>query len=130
MKLRPLTVLLAASVILVGAATALSIPAAAQMQTVWVRLPTGEVIPVAVDVPPGASLNDIELPGTLVSPPTTPEPPGTPGTPTTPTVPTTPTTPAAPAEPLPPPTPTTPEPAPAPAAGAGTDTDTGALAPP
>ena len=123
MKRRLLTVLLAAGVMLVGAATALSIPATTQMQTVWVRLPSGEVIPVAVDVPPGASLDDIELPGTPVSPPTTPEPPGTPSTPTTPTVPTTPTTtpttPTIPVEPPPPPTPTTPEPAPAPAPAPG-----------
>ena len=121
MKLRLLTVLLAAGVMLVGAATALSIPAATEMQTVWVRLPSGDVIQVAVDVPPGASLNDIELPGTLVAPPTTPEPPATPTPPTTPTVPTTPTTapttPTVPAEPPPPQTPTAPESAPAPEPG-------------
>ena len=114
MKRRLLTILLAAGVMLVGAATAFSIPAATPMQTMWVRLPTDEVIPVTVEVPPGASLHDIELPGTPVPPPTTPE---APATPTTPTVPTTPTTPTVPAEAPPPPTPPTPEPAPAPEPG-------------
>ena len=84
MKTRLLTLLLAAGALLAAVFTAFSIPAEAQTQTVHVRLPSGEVVPVTVDVPPGASLDDIQLPGTPVQP-TTPTPPPT--TPTTPTAP-------------------------------------------
>ena len=66
-----------------AALTALSIPAAAQTQTVYVRLADGSVVPVTVDVPPGSSLDDIQLPGTPVPAPAPP----TPTTPTTPSVP-------------------------------------------
>jgi len=57
----------------VAALTALSIPAAAQTQTVYVRLASGEIVPVTVDLPPGASLDDIQLPGTPVPAPPAPE---------------------------------------------------------
>ena len=87
-----------------AALTALTYPALAQTQTVYVRLATGEVVPVTVDVPPGASLDDIQLPGTPVQAPSVPD---------TPTVPTTPTVPNAPKPP-----PTT---APAPSPGGGGD---------
>ncbi|HZN87686.1 MAG TPA: hypothetical protein VFB44_01805, partial [Thermoleophilaceae bacterium] len=63
MKRRLLTLLLAAGALLVAAVTGLTIPAAAQTQTVYVQLPTGEVVPVQVDVPPGGNLGDIQLPG-------------------------------------------------------------------
>ncbi len=93
-----------------AAVTGLTIPAAAQTQTVYVQLPTGEVVPVQVDVPPGGNLGDIQLPGTPVPAPTTP---------TTPTAPTTPQAPP----PKPQPEPTQPAPAPqepgAPNAGGG-----------
>jgi hypothetical protein len=83
MKTRLLTILLAVGLLAVAAFTAFSFPAAAQTQTVPVRLPTGEIVQVTVDVPPGTSLEDIQLPGTPVPTPTAP----TPTTPTTPTAP-------------------------------------------
>ena len=69
-----------------AALTALSMPAAAQTQTVYVKLADGSVVPVTVDVPPGSSLDDIQLPGTPVPAPTptTPTPPPTPTTPSIP----------------------------------------------
>ncbi len=70
MKKRVLTLLLAAGVLAVGGLTALTFSAAAQTQTVYVQLQTGEVVPVTVDAPDGTSLSDIQLPGTTVSTPT------------------------------------------------------------
>ena len=90
--MRLLTLLLAAGALVAAAFTAFTIPASAQTQTVYVRLPSGEVVPVQVDVPPGAGLGDIQLPGTPVP---APAPPTTPTTPTVPT-PTAPKTPKAP----------------------------------
>jgi hypothetical protein len=86
MKTRVITLLLVAGLLAVAGLTALSIPAAAQTQTVYVRLADGSVVPVQVDVPPGSSLDDIQLPGTPVPPPAPPTP-TTPTTPTTPNVP-------------------------------------------
>ena len=86
MKSRVITLLLAAGLVAVVALTAVTFPAAAQTQTVYVQLPSGEVVPVQVDVPPGSSLDDIQLPGTPVPAPSVPEP-TTPTTPTTPSVP-------------------------------------------
>jgi hypothetical protein len=85
MKTRVITLLLAAGLLAAAALTALTITASAQTQTVYVQLPSGEVVPVQVDVPPGATLDDIQLPGTPVPAPA-PEP-TTPTTPTTPSVP-------------------------------------------
>ena len=99
MKKRVVKLLLAAGLVVAGAFTALTFPASAQTQTVYVQLASGEVVPVQVDVPPNTNLGDVQLPGTPVPPPTTP---------TTPTVPT-PTTPTAP---KPPPETTSPAPAP------------------
>jgi hypothetical protein len=99
MKKRVLTLLLAAGLLVVAGLTALTFSAAAQTQTVYVQLETGEVVPVTVDAPDGTSLTDIQLPGTTVSTPTT--------TTTTPTV----------SSPIPPP-----ETAPS---DGGTDTTTG-----
>ena len=78
--------------------TAMTFPASAQTQTVYVQLPSGETVPVTVDVPPGSTLDDIQLPGTPV-----PAPAPTP----TPTVPETP----------PPPKPIPDDPAPRPGGG-------------
>jgi hypothetical protein len=83
MKKRVFTLLLAAGLLAVAAFTALTFPAVAQTQTVYVKLATGEVVPVQVDVPPGSTLDDIQLPGTPVPAPSPPET----TTPTTPTVP-------------------------------------------
>jgi Transglycosylase SLT domain len=74
MKTRLLSILLTAALAAAAAFTAFTFPAAAQ--TVDVRLPSGEI--VKVDVPPGTSVDDIQLPGTPVSPTqtqTTPEAP-------------------------------------------------------
>jgi hypothetical protein len=101
MKTRALTLLLAAGLLAVAALTALSLPAAAQTQTVYVELADGSVVPVQVDAPDGTDLGDIQLPGTPVPTPTVPET-------TTPTV------------PIEPPTTTSPgsdDPAPAPGGG-------------
>jgi hypothetical protein len=99
MKKRVLTLLLSAVLLAAAALTALTFPAFAQTQTVYVRLASGEVVPVTVDVPPGATLDDIQLPGPVVQPPSAPAPP----TPTVPTVPT---------APKPPPQTTSPAPSP------------------
>ena len=56
MKTRVITLLLAAGLLAVAALTALSLPATAQTQTVYVELADGTVVPVQVDVPDGATL--------------------------------------------------------------------------
>src|SRR5829696_1859053 len=84
MKTRVITLLLAAGVLAVAALTALSMPAAAQTQTVYVRLADGSVVPVTVDVPPGSSLDDIQLPGTPVPAPAPAPEPTTPTAPVNP----------------------------------------------
>jgi hypothetical protein len=106
MKKRVFTLLLAAGLLAAAALTALTFPAAAQTQTVYVKLPSGEVVPVTVDVPPGSTLDDIQLPGAPVPAPPAPET----TTPTTPTVPSTPK-----------PPPQTDDPAPKPDGGSGGD---------
>ena len=73
MKKRAFTLLLVAGLFAAAALTALTFPAIAQTQTVYVRLASGEVVPVTVDVPPGATLDDIQLPGTVVPAPSAPE---------------------------------------------------------
>jgi Transglycosylase SLT domain/Peptidase family M23 len=88
MKTRVLKLLLAAGLLVAGTLTALSFPAAAQTQTVYVQLATGEVVPVQVDLPPDTSIDDVQLPGTPVPAPTTPDTSTTP-TPTAPSAPTT-----------------------------------------
>ncbi|MEA2364444.1 MAG: hypothetical protein QOD71_3589 [Thermoleophilaceae bacterium] len=67
MKTRLLSILLAAGTFVVAGLTAFSIPAAAKSETVSVRLPSGEIVQVTVDVPPGGSLADIKLPGKIVN---------------------------------------------------------------
>jgi hypothetical protein len=64
MKTRLLSILLSTALLATAALAAFTFPASAQ--TVSVRLPSGEI--VQVDVPPGTSVDDIELPGTPVSP--------------------------------------------------------------
>jgi hypothetical protein len=66
MKTRLLTILLAAGVVAAAGLTAFTIPASAQSETVTVRLPNGQIVHVTVDVPPGGSIKDVKLPGTLV----------------------------------------------------------------
>jgi Transglycosylase SLT domain len=64
MKTRLLSILLSVALLAAAALTVLTFPASAE--TVSVRLPSGEI--VEVDVPPGSSTDDIQLPGTPVSP--------------------------------------------------------------
>jgi hypothetical protein len=96
MTKRLLYILLAVASATVAALTAFTVPAAAEKRTVYVKLATGKVVPVTVDVPPGTPVDKIPLPGT----------------PTTPTQPTTPAKPApqqtTPSTPKPKPKPTTP----------------------
>jgi hypothetical protein len=66
MKTRLLTILLSAGTLVMASLTAFTIPAEAKDQTVTVRLPNGQIVTVTVDVPPGQSLADIKLPGTIV----------------------------------------------------------------
>src|SRR5215213_599720 len=73
MKTRVITLLLSAGLLVAAALTAWTFPASAQTQTVYVQLPSGEVVPVTVDVPPGTSLGDIQLPGTPVPAPSAPD---------------------------------------------------------
>jgi Transglycosylase SLT domain len=67
MKTRLLTIPLAVGTIAAAIFTGLTMPAAAQPQTVQVRLPSGEIITLTVEVPPGSTLEDVQLPGELVS---------------------------------------------------------------
>jgi transglycosylase-like protein with SLT domain len=96
MRKRLTYILLCAGLIAVAALTAFTLPASAEKRTVTVKLVTGQVVTVTVDVPPGTPLDQIDLPGQIV-------PPGTPSTPA--------------------PAPKSPKPAPAPAPkpGAGSE---------
>src|SRR5215212_4161148 len=88
MKIRLLYTLLVAALVAVAAVGLTSLPANAQLQTVQVRLDSGELVPVQVDVPPGTPLEDIEIP---TVPEVTPPPPDEPA-PTEPTTPEAPST--------------------------------------
>jgi hypothetical protein len=122
MKTRLLTFLVAAGVVLVAALTTLTIPALGEPQQVWVRLPSGEIVQVTVDVPPGSTLEDVQLPGELVPPPTT-EPETIETAPAPPPTETTPAPPNEPKQPAPQPetTPKAEEPAEAQSPNAGDD---------
>src|SRR4051794_32428627 len=74
MKSRLLYILLSVGLLVVAMLTAFTTPASAEKQTIYVRLVTGQVVPVTVDVPAGTPLDQIQLPGT-------PVPPGTPSKP-------------------------------------------------
>jgi hypothetical protein len=71
MKSRLLYILLAAGVLALAMLAAFTLPASAEQRTVYVKLATGQVVAVTVEVPDGTSLDQIQLPGT-------PVPPGTP----------------------------------------------------
>jgi murein DD-endopeptidase MepM/ murein hydrolase activator NlpD len=86
MNTRLLHILLCAGLLAVAIFSALTYTANAQTQTIYVKLASGAVVPVTVDVPPGASLDDIQLPGTPVPAPSVPKPgvPSVPGSPSKP----------------------------------------------
>jgi Transglycosylase SLT domain/Peptidase family M23 len=77
MTKRALYILAAVVVVAVAGLTAFTIPATAELQTIYVKLPSGKVVPVTVDVPPGTPLKDIPLPGVPVGTATTPTKPST-----------------------------------------------------
>src|SRR5688500_12401539 len=85
MKIRFLYTLLVAALVASSALALTGLPATAETQTIMVRLDSGELVPVQVQVDPGQDLEDIEIPDL----PGGGEEP-VPGTPTTPTTPTTP----------------------------------------
>src|SRR3954470_20383924 len=69
MKKRLLYILLTAGVTIAAGLAAFTLPASAEEKTVYVKLVTGQVVPVTVDVPAGTDLNQIKLPGPVVPPP-------------------------------------------------------------
>jgi hypothetical protein len=111
MKKRLWHTLLCAGVALVAAFTSFTVAASAQSRVLTVKLLTGEIVTVTVDVPPGTPVSEIQLPAELgpVEWVTAQDAPAT-----TPPAPTTETTPAAPTTPAPETTPA-PDTAPAPA---------------
>jgi hypothetical protein len=62
MKIRLLYSLLVAALVATAAMALGGMPATAETRTIMVRLDTGQLIPVQVDVPPGTPLEDIEIP--------------------------------------------------------------------
>jgi hypothetical protein len=74
MRKRAVYLSLCAALVAVAALTAFTLPASAEKRTIYVKLITGQVVPITVDVPAGTPLDQIELPGT-------PVPPGTPSEP-------------------------------------------------
>src|SRR5688572_16863105 len=62
MKIRLLYTLLVAALVATAAIALGSMPATAETRTIMVRLDTGQLVPVQVDVPPGTPLEDIEIP--------------------------------------------------------------------
>src|SRR5215218_6031089 len=105
MKKRLWHTLLCAGVALAAGLTAFTMPASADRQVVTVKLVSGEIITVTVDVAPGTPASQIPLPADLgpvewvsAQPTTEDAPPPAPPV-TTPTPPTTPTVPAPPPPP-------------------------------
>jgi murein DD-endopeptidase MepM/ murein hydrolase activator NlpD len=74
MKKRLLTILALAALLSAAALAAFTLPASAVKRTIYVKLPSGQVVPVTVDVPDGTPVGDVALPGV-------PVPPGTPSQP-------------------------------------------------
>ena len=62
MKIRLLYTLLVAALVATAAVALGGLPATAETRTIMVRLDTGQLVPVQVDVPPGTPLEDIEIP--------------------------------------------------------------------
>jgi hypothetical protein len=85
MKIRLLYTLLVAALTATAAFAIAGLPANAETQTIMVRLETGELVPVQVDVPPGTPLEDIEIPDVddVLPDEEAPDDPTTPTTPNT-----------------------------------------------
>ncbi|MBA2419812.1 MAG: lytic transglycosylase domain-containing protein, partial [Thermoleophilaceae bacterium] len=77
MKNRLITILALAALLSAAALAAFTLPASAEKRTIYVKLPTGQVIAVTVNVPPGTPIPNIGLPGVPVPPgtPSAPKPP-------------------------------------------------------
>ena len=81
MKKRLLYILLTAGLVAAAALAAFTIPASAEQRADHVRLVTGEVVTITVDVPPGTPLSEIEVPGVIVNEPAAAHRAGPPGRP-------------------------------------------------
>src|SRR3712207_4947178 len=77
MRKRLLYALLAAGLVLV-ALVAFTSTATAEKRSFQIRLATGQVVTVTVDVPPGTPVDEIPLPGELIAELPSPEPPSVP----------------------------------------------------
>ena len=75
MRKRATQLSLCAALLAVAGLTAFTLPASAEKRTIYVKLVTGQVVPITVDVPEGTPLDQIELPGTPVTPGTPSEEP-------------------------------------------------------
>jgi len=64
---RRLLYVLAAAALTCAAFLATVLPASAQLHSVQVRLASGEVVTVEVDVPPGQTAESMGLPGKIIS---------------------------------------------------------------
>jgi hypothetical protein len=62
MKIRLLYTLLATALVAIAGVAVSGLPASAALQTIQVRLDSGELVDVQVDVPPGTPLEDIQIP--------------------------------------------------------------------
>src|SRR5437868_1904871 len=80
MRKRLFTILLVAGALAAAVLTAFTLPADAEKRTITVRLGSGQLISITVDVPPGTPLSQIHVPGLIDNT-------GTVTTPTTPTAP-------------------------------------------
>src|SRR5436305_13763790 len=85
-----------------GAFVLATLPASAQLRTFRVKLATGQIITVSVDVPSSMPASEVPLPGQLIQE-ITPTLPSTPSTPSVPSLP----TPSSPSSPSAPPSRTT-----------------------
>ena len=65
MKKRLWHILLCAGVALVAALTSFTVAASAEPRVLTVKLLTGEIVTVTVDVPPGTPVSEIQLPSEL-----------------------------------------------------------------
>ena len=67
--------LLSFGLLAAAALVAFTIPASAEQRQITVRLVTGEVVTITVDVPPGTPLSEVEVPGVVENTPVEKAPP-------------------------------------------------------